>query len=175
MQCLIRWLALHRPRCLFLEANFDSNLPERAEVFIPLRLSHYDRDVTSNIVEAECVTVGRVKRGVDLEEVRSELEVSMAILSRINRPHLEMHAQVEQLQTALVGDSRKGLVLLSVAVGFVLLIVCVNVANLVLIRATGKRRELAVRAALGAGVGDLLSASLAESVLLAGGGTAGCS
>ena len=67
--------------------------------------------------------------------------------------------------------SRKGLLAISGAVGFLLLIVCVNIANLTLVRATSRRRELAVRSALGARRWDLIAASLAESVLIAVGGT----
>jgi predicted permease len=77
--------------------------------------------------------------------------------------------------TGLVGnstdDARKGLLVISGTVGFLLLIVCVNIANLTLVRATVRRRELAVRSALGAGRRDLIAASLAESVLIAVGGT----
>ena len=50
---------------------------------LPLQLSKHDLDVTSNIVEAECVTIGRLKRGVSVDTARSELEVSMAAFSRI--------------------------------------------------------------------------------------------
>ena len=69
-----------------------------------------------------------------------------------------------------IGDTSKGLLLLLGAVGFVLLIVCVNLANLTLVRATENRRELAVRAALGAGRRHLIGPSLAESVVIAAAG-----
>ena len=79
---------------------------------------------------------------------------------------------MEPLQRALVGDTRKGLLMLMGAVGFVLLIVCVNIANLIMVRATRTRRELAVRAALGATRSDLVRRSLVESLLVALAGTA---
>jgi predicted permease len=81
---------------------------------------------------------------------------------------------VHEMRTALVGDVKTPMLLLLGAVGFVLLIVCVNVANLVLTRALGRTREVAIRAALGAGRVRLVRSVVVESILLAGiGGIAG--
>ena len=78
---------------------------------------------------------------------------------------------MEPLQESIVGDTRKGLLLLMSAVALVLLIVCVNIANLSLVRATKTRRERAVRVALGAGRHHLIRASLAESMIIGASGT----
>ena len=147
------------------------DLSKQTELFIPLHLSKIDLDLTTSAMEAGCATVGRLKRGTTLDGAYAELEVSMSALSRSNRQRVDLHSRVEELRDVLVGGYRKGLLVILAAVGFVLLMVCVNVANLTLVRATSRRHELAIRAALGAGRRHLLGASMAESALMALGGT----
>jgi putative ABC transport system permease protein len=145
--------------------------PGGAELFLPLRVPPDELDLTKIESYYWSTAIVRLKPGTTLQRTQAEFEVSMAAISRANREHVEIHAQLEPWQNAIVGDTRKGLLVLMGAVGLVLLIVCVNIANLSLVRATKNRRELAVRVALGAGRRHLVRASLMESMIIGAGGT----
>lgn len=115
---------------------------------------------------------GRLKPGVTMEQGRARIVASAAEFLRKFPRSLGQNGgfSIESLRDALVQNVRESLTILAVAVSLVLLIACSNVANLLLARAIGRRREIAIRAAMGAARGRLIRQLLTESVLLSCGG-----
>jgi putative ABC transport system permease protein len=122
----------------------------------PLRAAHYLR------------VYGRLKPGVAIEQARAELDqIGRNLESQypdVNRGH---GAHVTSLAPEMVKSVRGMLLILMAAVAFILLIACINVTNLLLARAAGRRREMALRAAIGAGRGRLMRQVIAEATVLA--------
>src|SRR3954447_20669190 len=154
-----------------MPAAFDFPPSAHADVWTPLSFDPNDAHGRSRKARSLDV-VGRLDRGVPQEQAQREMSVIAGRLAMtFPDSNAGWGARLISAQEQLVTTVRPALLLISAAVGFLLLIVCANVANLILARLSSRRGEIAVRAALGAGRMQLVRQVLAESVLLA---AAGC-
>ncbi len=138
---------------------------ERPEIWKPIALPQ--QLLQPRTVFFNYAAIGRLKEGVTSAQALSELNVLQVNLARLTSSGTQYPVTITPLQEQITGSYRAGLVLIWTAVGAVLLISCINVANLLLARAARRRREMAVRSALGASRGRIARQMLVESLVLA--------
>jgi putative ABC transport system permease protein len=148
-----------------------SLLTRDVDLWIPLGLSPTGRAAKSRLLNV----IGRLRSGTPEGRARAEMET---IGSRLEQAYPELNRgwrpSLFGLQSEMTGNVRQALWVLLGAVGFLLLMACVNVANLLLARGANRRREIAVRLAMGAGRSRIVAQLLSESMILAiGGGVLG--
>src|SRR5262245_14869635 len=145
--------------------------PNRAELWRPLPIDPAKLDPGPHYLQV----VGRLKPGVPLSQAQADMSVIAARLSQQYREKNAGHGvKLERLSKVVVGDIGLALYVLLGAVGFVLLIACANLANLMLARVGARQKEIALRTALGASRFRIMRQLLIESVMLAvGGGVVG--
>ena len=145
-------------------AGLFANTKKAPEIYKPL--GYREDALRLQMGDFNYWVTARLRPGVSIVQANAELNAVQSAISKQIPENLDLHASIKPVVEQMVGKVRQGLVLLMAAVGAVLLVLWVNLANLSLVRAAARARDAAIRTALGAGRARLVGQSLAESLIL---------
>ena len=151
-----------------LPKDFHFGPVRNAEVWVPL---HVPQEMLTRRNLRWIAAVARIAPGMSWSQARADMDAMTAALAKTYpQEDGSVRVTMESMRDLLVGKVQPLLLILFGAVGFVLLVACANVANLLMVRGSVRQREYAIRAALGASRARLISLSMAESLMLAAAG-----